>query len=380
MDHIYLDHAATTRPDAASVEAMLPYLNGEYQNPSAIYQPAVKIRAKISSIRADIAGFLNTSPSSIFFTSGGTESDNWAVRGAAHIMRSKGRHIISTSIEHPAVLNTLKSLESEGYEVTYLPVDKNGIVSVSDIEAAIKDDTILISVMHANNEIGTIEPVEQIGRIANGRGILFHVDAVQTFGHIPIDVEKLNVDLLSASSHKIYGPKGCGILYVKNPSSFVKILYGGSQENGMRPGTENVPAIMGFGEAVNIARTRINDDLVHDMKLRKLFMDKLAEEVPGVKFNGSKESVLPGILSVTFESVTAETLLIILDSNGICASAGSACAAGAIEPSHVLMSCGMDKESASRTVRFSIGRENTEEDIIFTVKVIGDYFRGRSKS
>ncbi len=380
MDHIYLDHAATTRPDAASVEAMLPYLNGEYQNPSAIYQPAVKIRAKISSIRADIAGFLNTSPSSIFFTSGGTESDNWAVRGAAHIMRSKGRHIISTSIEHPAVLNTLKSLESEGYEVTYLPVDKNGIVSVSDIEAAIKDDTILISVMHANNEIGTIEPVEQIGRIANGRGILFHVDAVQTFGHIPIDVEKLNVDLLSASSHKIYGPKGCGILYVKNPSSFVKILYGGSQENGMRPGTENVPAIMGFGEAVNIARTRINDDLVHDMKLRKLFMDKLTEEVPGVKFNGSKESVLPGILSVTFEGVTAETLLIILDSNGICASAGSACAAGAIEPSHVLMSCGMDKESASRTVRFSIGRENTEEDIIFTVKVIGDYFRGRSKS
>ena len=380
MDHIYLDHAATTRPDAASVEAMLPYLNGEYQNPSAIYQPAVKIRAKISSIRADIAGFLNTSPSSIFFTSGGTESDNWAVRGAAHIMRSKGRHIISTSIEHPAVLNTLKSLESEGYEVTYLPVDKNGLVSVSDIEAAIKDDTILISVMHANNEIGTIEPVEQIGRIANGRGILFHVDAVQTFGHIPIDVEKLNVDLLSASSHKIYGPKGCGILYVKNPSSFVKILYGGSQENGMRPGTENVPAIIGFGEAVNIARTRINDDLAHDMKLRKLFMDKLTEEVPGVKFNGSKESVLPGILSVAFEGVTAETLLIILDSNGICASAGSACAAGAIEPSHVLMSCGMDKESASRTVRFSTGRENTEEDIIFTVKVIGDYFRGRSKS
>ena len=295
-------------------------------------------------------------------------------------MRSNGRHIISTSIEHPAVLNTLKSLESEGYEVTYLPVDKNGLVSVSDIEAAIKDDTILISVMHANNEIGTIEPVEQIGRIANGRGILFHVDAVQTFGHIPIDVKKLNVDLLSASSHKIYGPKGCGILYIKNPSSFVKILYGGSQENGMRPGTENVPAIIGFGEAVNIARTRINDDLVHDMKLRKLFMDKLAEEVPGVKFNGSKESVLPGILSVTFEGVTAETLLIILDSNGICASAGSACAAGAIEPSHVLMSCGMDKESASRTVRFSIGRENTEEDIIFTVKVIGDYFRGRSKS
>lgn len=380
MDHIYLDHAATTRTDAASVEAMLPYLNGEYQNPSAIYQPAVKIRAKISSIRADIAGFLNTSPSSICFTSGGTESDNWAVRGAAHIMRSNGRHIISTSIEHPAVLNTLKSLESEGYEVTYLPVDKNGLVSVSDIEAAIKDDTILISVMHANNEIGTIEPVEQIGRIANGRGILFHVDAVQTFGHIPIDVKKLNVDLLSASSHKIYGPKGCGILYIKNPSSFVKILYGGSQENGMRPGTENVPAIIGFGEAVNIARTRINDDLVHDMKLRKLFMDKLAEEVPGVKFNGSKESVLPGILSVTFEGVTAETLLIILDSNGICASAGSACAAGAIEPSHVLMSCGMDKESASRTVRFSIGRENTEEDIIFTVKVIGDYFRGRSKS
>ena len=380
MDHIYLDHAATTRPDAASVEAMLPYLNGEYQNPSAIYQPAVKIRAKISSIRADIAGFLNTSPSSIFFTSGGTESDNWAVRGAAHIMRSKGKHIISTSIEHPAVLNTLKSLESEGYEVTYLPVDKNGLVSVSDIEAAIKDDTILISVMHANNEIGTIEPVEQIGRIANGRGILFHVDAVQTFGHIPIDVEKLNVDLLSASSHKIYGPKGCGILYVKNPSSFVKILYGGSQENGMRPGTENVPAIIGFGEAVNIARTRINDDLAHDMKLRKLFMDKLTEEVPGVKFNGSKESVLPGILSVAFEGVTAETLLIILDSNGICASAGSACAAGAIEPSHVLMSCGMDKESASRTVRFSIGRENTEEDIIFTVKVIGGYFRGRSKS
>ena len=206
------------------------------------------------------------------------------------------------------------------------------------------------------------------------------MDAVQTFGHIPIDVEKLNVDLLSASSHKIYGPKGCGILYVKNPSSFVKILYGGSQENGMRPGTENVPAIIGFGEAVNIARTRINDDLAHDMKLRKLFMDKLIEEVPGVKFNGSKESVLPGILSVTFEGVTAETLLIILDSNGICASAGSACAAGAIEPSHVLMSCGMDKESASRTVRFSTGRENTEEDIIFTVKVIGDYFRGRSKS
>lgn len=378
MSFIYLDHAATTKPHESVAAKMLPFLGEEFYNPSAIYQPAVKVRAKISNARRTVADFLNADPMKIFFTSGGTESDNWALRMGVESMKEKGRHIISSSIEHPAVLNTLKALERSGYEVTYLPVDERGRISIEDLKNAVREDTILISVMHANNEIGTIEPVGQIGKVASEKGILFHVDAVQTMGHIKIDLKELDIDLMSASSHKIYGPKGCGILYVKDSGRFGSLLYGGSQENGMRPGTENVPSIIGFGEAVAVASSRMEDDHAHDLKLRNLFIDRLKEEVPDVEFNGDQDNCLPGILSVSLRSVTAETLLIVLDSNGICASAGSACAAGAIEPSHVLMACGMDKDKASRTVRFSIGRENTEEDIIFTAKVIGDYIRSRS--
>ena len=377
MNCIYLDHAATTKPDPSVVEAMMPYLRESFYNPSALYQPAVKVRTRISEARSVTADLIHTSPSKIFFTSGGTESDNWAIRLACELNKEKGRHIITSSVEHPAVLRTLKALESQGYEVTYLPVDHTGLVDVDDLKRKIRKDTVLISVMHANNEIGTVEPIGRIGSIANERGILFHIDAVQTFGHVPVDVSAVGADFLSASSHKIYGPKGCGFLYVKDPASFGKLLYGGSQENGMRPGTENVPAIIGFGEASRIAGKRLEEDMKHDEELREILLDELFENVRDMSVNGNRDHHLPGIVNVTFPGISSESLLIVLDGNGICASAGSACASGAVEPSHVLTACGMSKEDASCSVRFSIGRENTENDMISTARVIGEFIKGR---
>ena len=367
---IYLDHAATTKPDPEGTKTMLPFLGEQFLNPSAFYQPAVRVRVKIDDARREIADFIHADPRAIFFTSGGTEADNWALRIAVTAMAGKGRHIISSPVEHPAVRNSLQYLRKLGFEISLAEINREGLVDVDRLKDMIREDTILISVMHANNEIGTIEPIEEIGKLAADRGILFHTDAVQTFGHIPIDLRKCHIDLLSASAHKLYGPKGMGLLYVRPGLDGEKLLYGGGQERGMRAGTENVPGILGFARAVRLAEERMDQDSVREMKLRDAFEKKLLEEIPGVRINGCRQSRLPGIASVTFPEFDAETLLVLLDQKGICASAGSACSAGARTPSHVLAACGIPTEESRRTLRFSLGRETKEEDLNYTVKVL----------
>ncbi len=367
---IYLDHAATTRPDEAVVEAMIPFFRENFMNPSAFYQPAVRTRMQVEKARRSIAQFINASYDSIVFTSGGTESDNWAIRMGAKISEDKGKHIITTKIEHPAVLNTARFMEEQGYDVTYLDVDSTGRINLDDLKNAIREDTVLISIMHANNEIGTIQPIKEIGNIAHERGILFHTDAVQTFGHIKIDVSDCNIDLLSASAHKLYGPKGIGLLYIRDRKKFAKLLFGGSQELGLRPGTENVADIIGFAKAVEIAESAVESDHENQNALRENLKSSILKEIPGAVINENEKEHLPGTLNVTFPSVSAETILIRLDMNGICASAGSACSAGALEPSHVLTAIGRSADEAGRTIRFSLGRENTKDDIVKTVEVL----------
>ena len=360
---IYLDHAATTRPESAVIEAMIPFLSENYMNPSAFYQPAVRTRMQVESARRNIAGFINAPYDSIIFTSGGTESDNWAIRMGAKISEDKGRPIITTKIEHPAVLNTVRYMEEQGYEVTYLDVDATGRIDLESLKSAIREDTVLISIMHAN-----------IGRIAHEHGILFHTDAVQTFGHLEIDVDESYIDLLSASAHKLYGPKGIGLLYIRDRKKFAKLLFGGSQELGLRPGTENVADIMGFAKAVEIAGEAMISDQTDQNALRDELKCSILKEIPGAVINENVDYHLPGTLNVTFEGVSAETILIRLDMNGICASAGSACSAGAIEQSHVLMAIGKSEDEAGRTIRFSIGRENTKDDIVKTIEVLKALF------
>ncbi len=371
---IYLDHAATTKPRKEVVEAMLPYLGEKYYNPSAYYRVANNVKNDMETARARIALCLQVQAGSIYFTGGGTESDNWAIRAAiagAGIKGSggkKGKHIISTRIEHPAVSNTLRYLEENGCEVTRLGTDRYGMISVDELADAIRENTVLISVMHANNEIGTIEPIEEIGRIAHERGVLFHTDAVQSFGHIPIDMS--SIDLLSASSHKIYGPKGVGLLYINPKIRLGRMMFGGNQEMGRRPGTENVAGIMGFAKAAELIFDETDNLAEHDNSLRERLKRELSEAIPGVRFSGHPDRHLPGILSVTFEHMSNEVILIGLDREEILASAGSACSTGAMEPSKVLKACGASDEEAHGTIRFSIGRENTEEDIDETVRVL----------
>ena len=372
---IYLDNAATTRTDKAVIEYMLPFFEENYINPSAFYQPAVKVRMQVENSRRQIAECLGAPADSIFFTSGGTEADNWAVRIGARLGADRGRHIITSAIEHPAVLNTMKYMQEEGYEVTYLKVSREGVVDLDELKNAIREDTVLISIMHANNELGTIQPIKAIGEIAHENGILFHTDAVQTFGHEPIDLGACHIDLMSTSAHKLYGPKGIGFLYVRNRKAFGKLLFGGSQEKSLRPGTENVPAIMGYAKAVELAYERMEKDKEHIGKLRELFISKLKDAIPDVVINGNTDSCLLGTINVTFPGKSGEALLISLDQHGICASAGSACSAGALEPSHVLIAAGLSPDEAGRTLRFSIGRNNTEEEILTTIDVLKGIFR-----
>ncbi|WP_027217455.1 cysteine desulfurase family protein [Butyrivibrio fibrisolvens] len=371
---IYLDHAATTRPESAVVEAMIPFLTDNYMNPSSFYQPAVRTRMQVERARRNIAQFINAPYDSIIFTSGGTESDNWAIRMGAKISEDKGKHIITTRIEHPAVLNTARFMQEQGYEVTYLDVDSTGRIDLESLENAIRKDAVLISIMHANNELGTIQPIREIGRIAHDHGVLFHTDAVQTFGHLKIDVNECNIDFLSASAHKLYGPKGIGLLYIKDRKKFAKLLFGGSQELGLRPGTENVADIIGFDKAVEIAACKMDADTAIISALRDSLKSGILNNIRGAIINENENEHLPGTLNVTFPSVSAETILIRLDLNGICASAGSACSAGALEPSHVLIAIGKSEDEAGRTIRFSIGRENTQDDIDKTVKVLSELF------
>ena len=366
---IYLDNAATTKPKKEVIEAMMPYLTDYYGNPSAIYQFAGEAKAAIENARESCARLIGAKASAIHFTSGGTESDNWALGQAVRLNPDK-KHIIIIRIEHHAILHTAQALRLEGCEVTVLGVDERGRINPKDIEDAIRPDTALISVMTANNEIGTIEPIEEIGRIAHEHGVLFHTDAVQAFGQIPLDVNKLNVDLLSASAHKIYGPKGVGLLYIKEGLKFGSLLHGGGQERNRRAGTENVAGIVGFGKACDIAYESLDDRMKRESELRDHLIHRVLTEISDVNLNGDPVHRLPNNANFSFRGIEGESLLIMLDMRGICASSGSACTAGSIDPSHVLLATGLSPEEARESVRLTLSDETTMEEIDQTVEAL----------
>ncbi len=368
MKKIYLDNAATTQVKKEVLDAMLPYFMKNYGNPSASYSFAKEGKRAIDKARTQIAELIHCSSEEIYFTSGGTESDNWAIKSIALANGGKGKHIISTKIEHHAVLHTLTWLETQGFEVTLVGVGEDGIVKAEDIEKAIRPDTILISVMTANNEIGTIQPIKEIGAIARKNKILFHTDAVQAFGHIPIDVSKMKIDMLSASGHKIHGPKGVGILYARKGIKLTPLMHGGSQENGIRAGTYNVPGIVGMGRAAEMARENLGEQ--SEIECRNYFLKRILYEISNSSLNGDIENRLPNNINVEFEGVDAEALLVMLENNGIFASAGSACTTGMIEPSHVLISLGLSELQAKSSIRLTISKETSKQDIDFAVEVI----------
>lgn len=368
MKNIYLDNSATTRLDEDVLSCMLPYLKEEYGNASAVYKLGRKARSAIEEAREKIAKELNCDASEIYFTSGGTESDNTALRGIAHRYSEKGKHIITSKIEHPAILETCKDLEKEGFTVSYIGVDENGIIDLEELEKAITKDTILISVMFANNEIGTIEPIQKIGEIAKAHSIYFHTDAVQAIGSSRIDVQKLNIDLLSMSSHKFYGPKGIGALYVRKGIHFKNVLTGGHQEKNKRPGTENVPAIVGMGRAIELAYSNLDEHVKHIKSLRDYLYNEIKSKLPDVIINGDMENRLPGNLNMSFKEIRGETLLVNLDMKGIYASIGSACTSGSLDASHVLLAIGVKEEIAKGSLRISIGKYNTKEEIDYLIE------------
>lgn len=362
---VYLDNAATTPVKEEVLKAMMPYFGKLYANPSANYPFAKEIMKGVETARAQVADLINGDPSEVFFTSGGTESDNWAIKAVAEKLSSKGKHIITSKIEHHAVLNTMQWLERKGFDVTYLTPDKDGIVGITDLENAIRPDTILISIMAANNEIGTIQSIEQIGKIAHKHGILFHTDAVQAFGHIPIDVKKMKIDLLSASGHKINGPKGVGVLYAKKGINIEPFMHGGAQEHGRRGGTYNVPGIVGMGMAANLAKAYIVSN--HLRERRDYFINRIINEIPMSYINGDVNKRLPNNINVRFDKIDAESLLVLLGQHGICASVGSACTTGQAEPSHVLMAIGLTREQAHNSLRITISEDITIEDMDYSV-------------
>lgn len=364
---IYFDNAATTAVKPEVFDAMRPYFTEVYGNPSSVYRFAGKAGEAVESARAEIGGALNAKPEEIYFTGGGSESDNWAVKGTAHALREKGRHIITTKIEHHAVLHTCEYLEREGYEITYLDVDETGMVAPEELEKAIRPDTILITIMFANNEIGTIEPVREIGRLARKHGILFHTDAVQAFGHVPIDVEDMQIDMLSASGHKLGGPKGVGILYLRSGVKIDPILHGGAQERFRRAGTHNVPGIVGMAAAVKMAVEHMEENGKREREIRDHMIRRIQEEIPYVRVNGHREKRLPGNVNVCFRFVEGESLLIMLDQEGICASSGSACTSGSLDPSHVLLAIGLPHEIAHGSLRLTLSEANTREEADYTV-------------
>lgn len=378
---IYFDHAATTPIKKEVVNAMLPYLTEYYGNPSALYGVGVKSRNAITKQREIIAKTLGTKGQNIYFTSGGTESDNWAIKSVAEQYRKYGNHIITSKIEHHAVLHVCEYLESRGYEVTYIDVDKQGRVNVEQLEASIRPTTILISVMYANNEVGTIQPIKEIGRIARKYGIIFHTDAVQAYGQLEIDVEREHIDLLSVSGHKIYGPKGIGFLYVGERVKIGSWMHGGDQEERKRAGTENVAGIVGMGKAAEIAYTHRKEKNDRLRKLRDYFMQRIEQEIPYVFIVGSRENRLHNNMSVCIPCVEAETILILLDAMGICVSVGSACTSKQTEASHVLLAMGMDENLAHNVLRITLGDENTKEEVDFVMDKMREWVELlRSKS
>ena len=367
---IYLDNAATTKTAPEVVEAMLPYFTENYGNPSSVYEFAGISKKAVTESREIIAGALGADQSEIYFTAGGSEADNWALKAAAEAYKSKGRHIITTKIEHHAILHTCEYLEKQGYEVTYLDVDETGIVKMDQLKKAVRPDTILISVMFANNEIGTVQPVKEIGEIAKEKGILFHTDAVQAFRQLPITVDEYHIDLLSSSAHKLNGPKGIGFLYIRKGVKIRSFVHGGAQERKRRAGTENVPGIVGFGAAVKRAMETMEERTRKEQELRDHLIDRVLKEVPYVRLNGHRTKRLPNNTNFSFQFIEGESLLIMLDMEGICGSSGSACTSGSLDPSHVLLAIGLPHEIAHGSLRLTLSDETTMEDIDYTVEAI----------
>lgn len=370
---IYLDNAATTKTAPEVVEAMLPYFTEMYGNPSSVYDFAGKSKDAVTKGREQIANVLGAKKEEIYFTAGGSEADNWALKATFEAYKSKGNHIITTKIEHHAILHTCEYLEKErGAKITYLDVDENGVVKLDELEKAITPETILISVMFANNEIGTLQPIKEIGMIAKEHGILFHTDAVQAFGQVPINVDELGIDMLSSSGHKLNGPKGIGFLYIRKGVKIRSFVHGGAQERKRRAGTENVPGIVGFGVAAERAMRSMADRTAKEIKVRDHLISRITSEIPYVKLNGHPQKRLPNNVNVSFQFVEGESMLLMLDGFGICASSGSACTSGSLDPSHVLLAIGLPHEIAHGSLRLTLSEETTMEDADFVVDKLKD--------
>lgn len=367
MKTIYLDNAATTQTYPEVLDAMLPFFTEHYGNPSSIYSFAGEAGKAVDEARRTIASAIGADASEIYFTGGGSESDNWALKATAEAYASKGKHIITSKIEHHAILHTCEWLAKYGIEVTYIDVDENGLVSPEALKAAIRPDTILVSIMTANNEIGTIEPIAELGRIAHEAGALFHTDAVQAFGHIPINVDEMNIDMLSASGHKFNGPKGIGFMYIRKGVKIRSFIHGGSQERSRRAGTHNVPGIVGMAKAASLAVEQMNDRMAYETKLRDHLIERVLNEIPYVRLNGHRTNRLPNNANFCFRFIEGESMLILLDQNGICGSSGSACTSGSLDPSHVLLAIGLPHEIAHGSLRLTLSEKTTMEDIDFTV-------------
>lgn len=369
---IYLDNAATTKTAPEVVEAMLPYFSRFYGNPSSVYSLAAESKKAVSDAREIIADSLGAKASDIYFTAGGSESDNWAIKAAAEAYAGKGKHIITSAIEHHAVLHTCQYLEKQGYEVTYVGVDECGVLKLDELKAAIRPDTILISVMFANNEIGTIQPIKEIGEIAKEHGIIFHTDAVQAYGQLPINVDEYHIDMLSASGHKLNGPKGIGFLFIRKGLKLRSFIHGGAQERSRRAGTENVPGIVGLGVAADRAMASMRERTEYEISLRDYVIAEIEAKVPYCRLNGDREKRLPNNINFSFQFIEGESLLIMLDMKGICASSGSACTSGSLDPSHVLLAIGLPHEIAHGSLRLTISEETTKEEVDYTVAAVAE--------
>ena len=368
MKRIYLDHAATTPVDPAVVETMLPFFTEYFGNPSSVYTEGRGVKKSIEAARLQIAKAINADPREIYFTGSGSEADNWAIKGIAMKNQAKGKHIITSTIEHHAVLHTCEYLEKQGFEVTYLPVDEYGLISLDDLRNAIRTDTILVTIMFANNEIGTVEPIKEIGEIVKEKGIIFHTDAVQALGNIPVDVKDLNVDLLSISAHKIYGPKGIGALFIRKGVPIDNLIHGGAQERKKRAGTENTAEIVAFGKAAEMASEHLEENAAHMKELRDLLIKGVMDNIPQVRLNGHPEKRLPGNANFCFDYIEGESILLSLDIIGIAGSSGSACTSGSLDPSHVLLAIGLPAGVAHGSLRLTIGKHTTVEDINYVVE------------
>ncbi|MGB9618868.1 MAG: cysteine desulfurase NifS [Armatimonadota bacterium] len=369
-DIIYLDHAATTPLDPEVLDAMMPFLTEKFGSASTLYSLGREARDAVEEARASVARLINAQPDEVYFTGGGSESDNWAIFGVAHAKVAKGKHIITSKIEHHAVLEPCHWLEKQGWTVTYLPVDENGFVDVEELRSSITEETVLITIMHANNEIGTIEPVEQIGAIARERGIHFHTDTVQTIGHIPVDVNSINCDSLAISAHKLYGPKGVGAMYVRKGARVEKFIRGGGQENNRRAGTHNVAGIVGFGKAAELAQSRMAEEAEKTRRLRDALIAGIESKIEDVKLNGDRVKRLPNNVNFSFEAVEGESMILMMDMNGICVSSGSACTSGSLDPSHVLMALGLRHEQAHGSLRMTLGKDNTDSHVERVLEVL----------